>query len=368
MSPRAFVVVVAALFTALVGATSPAGAIPRDDAAAFEALSNGDVYVATEDLGRDVAPTIAARLQEKVDELRGRDFPVKLAIVTDLRGDGVFGYAQRLRARLGYDGTLLVTTLTGPVGAAGLRTPRSLRAGFTAARVNEMGSASERLRRAADIAVPPPPRPPSGWRGLVAFIVLAVLGAAAAVGWGLRREQRRARRVADHERGALVLGLDALDARLRALDTTVAAGPPEAAEALSLAQHHHSAGRAAAQLAGSLFDAPAGFAALDAGLREAARAGELVGEPFPADRPLDGLCSADPAHGLAYDVATLADRPGRVPVCRRCAGEAKAGRPIRRRVLPTLDGPVPFDQVELSPVPDAAQAPETEPTPTTSPS
>lgn len=361
MTSRGWVVVLATLVAALVGVANPARAVPRDDAAAFEALSAGDVYVATEDLGKDVAPTIAARLQEKVDELRGRGSPVKMAIVTDLRGDGVFGYAQRLRARLGYDGTLLVTTLTGPAGAAGPRTPRSLRSAFAAARVNDMGSASERLRTAADLAVPPPPRPPSGWRGLVSFIVLAVLGAAAAVGWGLRREQRRARRVADHERGALVLGLDALDARLRALDAPAAAGPPEAAEALAQAHHHHSAGRAAAQMAGSLFDAPAGFAALDAGLREAARAGELVGEPFPPDRPLDGLCSADPAHGLASDVATLADRPGRVPVCRRCAAEVHAGRAIRRRVLPTLDGPVPFDQVELSQVPDASGTPGPEP-------
>lgn len=342
----AWLVAVAMASLAFCGA---AAALTRDDADAVRALRTGDVFVSNRELGAEVAGTIAERLQMKVDQMRANGFDVKMAIVSPLNGDGEFGYARRLRNRIHFSGTLVVTTLNGPVGASGDRPPEALRAAFQADRVNNLGSATERLSRAAEIAVPAPPRPPSGWRGLVAFIALALLGAAAAVGWGLRREQRRHRGVADQDRGTLVLGLDALQARLAALDARHPSPPADAAADLAQARTHHSAGRAAAQQSGHAFDHNAGFAALFAGLQAAARAAEALGDPFPVDRPLEGLCGADPAHGVATEVARLADGESRVPVCAACHDAAAAGRPPRRRLLPGVDGPVPIDEAHLWP-------------------
>ena len=338
-----------ALVAAALAFCAPAAALTRDDADAVAALRTGDVFVSSRELGPEVASTIAQRLQEKVDAMRANGYEVKMAIVSPLNGDGAFGYARRLRTRLHFPGTLVVTTLNGPVGAAGERPPNALRAAFQADRVNALGSATERLSRAAEIAVPAPPPPPSGWRGLVAFIALALLGAAAAVGWGLHREQRRHRGVADQDRGTLVLGLDALQARLAALDARHPSPPAEAGDDLAEARAHHSTGRAAAQQSGHAFDHTAGFTALFSGLRAAARAADALGDPFPVDRPLEGLCSADPAHGLATEVARLADEESRVPVCAACHDAARAGRPPRRRMLPGVDGPVPIDEAHLWP-------------------
>ena len=94
----------------------------------------------------------------------------------------------------------------------------------------------------------------------------------------------------------------------------------------------------------------AGFQALYDGMRSASVAAASLGEPFAVERPLDGLCSADPGHGPATELATLAGGSNRVPVCAAFQAAAKAGTPPRRRLLPGLDGPVPFDQVDLSPV------------------
>ncbi len=359
MSRRASALGVLLLIVSVAGllrAATPAVALTRDDADVTAALREGDVFVSARELGPDVAPTIEDRLQTKVDELRSRGNAVKMAIVSPLNGDGVFGYAARLRTRIGFEGTLLVTTLNGPVGAAGPKSTRSLQGLFTAANVNANGSATERLMDAAGLAVPGPPSPPSGWRGLVAFIALALVGAAAAVTWGLRREQRRNRIVADHERGALVVGLDALGARLDALAAHHPSPNEAIAAELAESRRLYSEGRAAAQQAGPSFNALEGFTSLYEGVRAAARAADALGEPFPVERPLEGLCSADPAHGAASQVATLADGTSRVPVCAACHAAARAGTPPRRRMLPGLAGPLPFDEVNLSPVPSPDHA------------
>lgn len=348
-SRRVLPLVLLALWVAMLGGVAPARAQPSPAAERAEIarfLRTHDVYVTPREVG-EVAPTLAARLQSRVDALRGKGFDVKLVVAARLGGSGPFSYAQQLRREMRFAGTVVVTTLYGPVGAAGPRPTADIRARFTAARVNATGSASQRLERAADLAVPAPPTPPKAWRGLVAFITLAILGAAAAIGWGLRREQRVARRLADQERAALVAGLDALASHITVIEASPQRDDEPVAEALAAARQHHSAGRAAAQLAGPAFDSDGGFRALHAGLREAAVAAERAGQPFPAEQPYEGLCSADPAHGEATEVATLADRDGRVPVCRRCSDAASEGTPARRRLLPTPTGPVPYDEVPL---------------------
>ena len=153
-----------ALVAAALAFCAPAAALTRDDADAVAALRTGDVFVSSRELGPEVASTIAQRLQEKVDAMRANGYEVKMAIVSPLNGDGAFGYARRLRTRLHFPGTLVVTTLNGPVGAAGERPPNALRAAFQADRVNALGSATERLSRAAEIAVPAPPGMPSASR------------------------------------------------------------------------------------------------------------------------------------------------------------------------------------------------------------
>ena len=69
-----------------------------------------------------------------------------------------------------------------------------------------------------------------------------------------------------------------------------------------------------------------------------------VGESLPADRPFDGLCAVDPAHGPGTGRADV-EGLGRASVCVACADAADGGARLRRRAIPTPSGPVPFDEM-----------------------
>lgn len=337
--------------TALVSLVVPAHARPADDAAVHAALTKGDVYVSSAELGSQ-APDVQERLQAQVDALARRGYPVKLAIVAPLQGDDPFVYARRLRAELTYPGTLLVTTRTGPVGAAGDREETSLRGAFQAERVDEVASPTQRLVVASDVALPAPPREGKAWRELLLLIGLTLLGGAWAIAWGLRREQRRARIQASEARSMLKVTLDALAAHADALDARPDL-PAEVREAVADARRDHSEGLRAVGNAAVGADLDAGTAALHRGLVHLARAADAAGAPFAPDQPFDGLCAADPAHGPATGVGPLADHEARAPVCRACRDRADAGTPPTRRQVPVAGRPVPFDEAPLPVPPDA---------------
>lgn len=337
---RGCAVLVAAVALALAPAARTA---PPDDAAALAALSERDVYASAAALG-DFAPVVEERLAAQVANLEGRGHSVKLAVVGGLRGEDPFAYARRLRERLGFDGTLLVTTASGPVGAAGERSEDSLRGGFVAERVDAVSGPTQRLIEASELAVPPPPRNGGTWRELLVLVGLTLLGGAWAIAWGLRREQRRTRAEAAERRAMLKVGLDALAARADALVAAPGLSGP-AGDLVARARTEHTAGMRVVQARGE--DITPGVEALHRGLGLLAEAADDAGAPFAAGAPFDGLCAADPAHGPAEGVAPLADLPARVPVCAACRTLAEAGTPPARRLVPVGGRPVPFDEVDL---------------------
>jgi len=321
---------------ALALAAAPAAAAPPDDAAAVRALRAGDVY-ATPALGGLTGP-VRERLAVKAEQLRARGEEVKLAVVGPLRGDDPYLYAEDLRDRLGYGGTLVVTTPDGPVGAAGERRPDSLRGAFAAARVDDLQGPAQRLIAASELALPPDAEG-SSWREVVVLIGLTLLGGAWAISWGMRREQRRARGRLVESRAMLRVGVDALRARAALVD---ARGdlPREARDALDRARGRADRARARGDTTDDGGQVDAALREVHDGLRDVERAGRAVGLRLPADAPLEGLCSVDPGHGAAEATAPV-DGCGEAPVCAACAARAAEGRALTPRMVPVDGRPVP---------------------------
>ena len=315
---------------------SVARAAPADDARALTTLGRHDVY-ATSALGT-LAGVVEERLAAKAAQLRARGEDVKLAVVGPLRGEDPFRYAQDLRRRLGYGGTLVLTTPDGPVGAAGRRRAESLRGAFAAARVDDLRGPAQRVIAASELALPPDDEGGS-WREVVVLIGLTLVGGAWAISWGLRREQRRARLRGAEARARLRVGLDALRARIDLVGDhadlpahgrdLLAQAQDRAADALRRGQ----AGMEGEGVDDALRDVHDAFRLVEL-------AGALVGEDVPADDLFAGLCAVDPAHGAARTAAPVAGADA--PVCAACAGRAAAGVELVPRAVPVEGRPVPF--------------------------
>lgn len=316
-----------------------------EDAQVLEALAAGSVYASRGQMG-DFAGDIEQRLAAKTGELRKRGHEVKLALVPPISGEDVFTYAGRIRARLGFDGTVVVTTPTGPVGAAGPRSADSIRGAFRAGRVDDITSPTQRLIAASEIALPPPPSGRSGIRELLVLIGLTLLGGAWAIAWGLRREQRKARAGAAETRARLRVCLDAVAARIGILDDGAADLPPRAAELLAGARADHD--EASAAVAGTApDDHDRALLRIRRALERLQGAGDELGRPMPMDNPFVGLCSVDPAHGPAFAVARLEGRPQPLPVCEACRARIDAGDMPKRRLIPVAGRPVPYDEADI---------------------
>ncbi|MCC6832455.1 MAG: hypothetical protein IT200_14005 [Thermoleophilia bacterium] len=319
-------------------------AATSEDAKVLATLSAGSVYASRGQMG-DFAGDIEQRLASKTAELRKRGFEVKMALVPPITGEDPFTYAARIRARLAFDGTVVVTTPTGPVGAAGPRSADSLRGAFRAGKVDELTSPTQRLIAASEIALPPPPATRSGIRELLVLIGLTLLGGAWAISWGLRREQRKARATASETRARLRVCLDAVAARIGILDDGGEL-PPRAADLLAGARADHD--EAAAAVAGNgPDDHDRALLRVRRALERIQRAGDDLGKPMPMDNPFLGLCSVDPAHGPAFAVARLDGRPQPVPVCDACRSRIDAGDTPKRRLIPVAGRPVPFDEADI---------------------
>jgi hypothetical protein len=330
------------LLVSLVALLVPGGAMGRPaviGAPAVGSLERGDTYV-------DPAlydTTVAQQVRADAALLAKRGQNVKLAAVPFVPGGDLFAYAEALRTTLKYPGTLVVTTPNGDVAAAGLRSQLSIQTALTAVGASTVADPAARLLVAAEVSTPPPTDSSNGVRDLVILTCLALLGGAVAIGWGLRREQRRAHERTMESRGILKVYADALGARARLLAVAPGAGP-ESRALVEAVEAYHVAADALVDHATSEGELKDGAASLRSGFGDAERAGELAGIALPATDPFTDLCSVDPAHGPVA-------HPGEDgPLCPACVERLKSGHElIPRRVLvsgmpvPFQDAPVPYD-------------------------
>jgi hypothetical protein len=336
---------------ALLPCGAMAAVVPLD-AKVTAALRARDAYASPSVLGA-AAPKVEEQLAAHAAELAGQGQPVKLALVPRFGRENPFAYAERLRENIDWDGTLVVATLSGPTGAAGPRARESMAAAFLAQRIDAIKSPARRLILASDVAVPPPPRGDSGIRGLFVMLGLVLVGGAWAIGWGVRREQRRTRAGFGEAREALRVSLDALRARATAFGSRQGLSV-EARSLVDGALSDYRGADAGLTRAVAQPDLDVCLVDLRRGLAQLERAGTLIGEPQPMSDPFAGLCSADPAHGPAIAAARLSDRDVLVPVCGLCRDAAAAGSPTDRRLIPVGGKSVPFDEggLRFPPIPE----------------
>lgn len=325
----------------LAGLALPAPGLAADPAE--PALRERDAYVSPRALG-DGAAAGEERLAEAARALSEEGRDAKLAVVAGPVGaPSLRAYVNRLRARLGYTGTLVVTAPGRPVVAEGPLPPGAITRRLRAERVNAIPDPLERVSAAAGlVSVVRPEDPGSGTRQIGALLGLAVLGAGWAVAWGLRREGRAGRQAVSDARNRGRVLLDALDAQAARLG---AADPPPASQsALAEARAQARAARHDLEGAASAKAIAGAQARLEAGLAALARARAGAGHPAPDD-PFSGLCRIDPAHGGAVDEAVPVGADAPVPACGACAAAA----PRERRRVAVGGVPVPFDEARPEP-------------------
>ncbi len=333
---------VSAMLALLAVAASAAAADP-----ALAPLRDGSTYVSPRALG-PAAGEAEARLAEAAAGLDEARQPVKLAIVAGPVGaPSMRAYARRLRRRLGYPGTLVVTAPGRPVVAVGPRAPADITRRLRTRRIGGVSNPTDRVIVAARAAVPPPQEERGGGlRSVVVLIGLAVIGGGWAVALGLRREHRRRRRAVSEAKAVMQVCLDALRARAMALARRDGL-PAGARSQVEAALGSYAQASALMRGAVTVEDVDRVLLDLRAGLAEVASAGEAVGEPQPADDPFAGLCGVDPGHGAAQAMAPTADHPEPVPVCLDCKRAADAGDPPARRLIPSEGRPIPFSEADL---------------------
>lgn len=331
---------VAAVAAAVLAAPVTAAAQGADPA--LTALQERDVYVSPRVLG-PAAAAEEATLAEVAAALRDDRRPVKLAVVVGPVGaPSLQVYAERLAIRLGQEGAVVVTRAGGAVVASDGRDGGSLTSRLQGSGVEEIPNPAERLARAARLAAVRVEPEAEGPTATAVLVALALLGGGWAAAVGAGRSGRAARRRLTESRALLRVHLDAVRARAAHLARLPGLPEPERAR-VEKALGTYAEVLAALQEAGSPEDvealAPRVGGALDALAAVAAR----MDEPFAADRPFEGLCSADPGHGLAAGEGPVEGVDGLAPLCTACLESAGSGRPPARRLLSRGGRPVPFD-------------------------
>lgn len=340
------VLIALAIAVALLAGAATAGAAVDP---AVVALRDGDVYASPRALGPDT-PEATERLQEAADDLNGTGRPVKLAVVLGPVGaPSMRAYTRDLRRRLGYDGTLAVTSPGRGVVVVGPDPPATVTRRLRAARVASIRDPVDRVITAASAAAPPSTDDGGGGPRLIAaFLGIAILGAAWAVAWGLRRERRGRRGELAEARGYLSTVLDATRERAGALGARPDL-PDDARAQVDRALVDYANALAALRGADTVTRIEGVLPPTRSALASLADAASAVGERLPADEPFRGLCAVDPAHGPATAHAVVEGR-GEAEVCSACASVAADGEALVRRMLPTPVGPVPFDEMSAAPL------------------
>jgi len=341
----------AVALAALALAAAPSLAAAADPAES--ALAGTDVYVSPRALG-PAAPAAEVQLATAAARLDGQGRPVKLAIVAGPAGaPSMRVYARRLAKDVAPGETLVVTAPGRPVIAVGPRPPADITRRLRAAGVGAIADPVDRILRAAELAVPPPPDDEAtGTRAILILLGLAALGAAWAVAWGARRQARAERERMLEARAAAAVRLDAVGARAGALMSRLDL-PPSAradAERAIAARNEAAAGLRRIRRAE---DVERIAPRIDEALAALSRACAAVGEPPPGDDPFAGLCAADPAHGPAVAEARIDGRSDPAEVCAACAEQSAAGRPPRPRLIPIGGRPAPYTEAH----PDRADEP-----------
>ena len=327
---------------------------------ALEALREADAYASPRALGL-LAPEAQGALAEAAAGLAEEGRPAKIAVVAGPAGaPSMRAYALGLRRQLDFAGTLTVTAPGRPGAVAiGPLAPSEITRRLRAGAVGAIPDPVERAVAAARLAAPAErPPTPSGLRQTSLLIGLALLGAAWAVAWGLRREGRVERAALAEARAAARACADAIGARAAALAHRAGAAPAARAGA-ERAGAGVTGARAAVESARVLPDANRALLALRDALLELERAEASAGEERPAGDPFAGLCGIDPAHGPATGDAVLDEDRAPVPACDACRAAAEAGAPPARRLLPVAGHGVPVAEAGIRlTAPDQAEAPE----------
>jgi hypothetical protein len=339
-------IALAALALGVMGSLAPASAQVADPA--LVALAERDAYVSPRVLGV-AAAAAEADLAAGAEEMNDARRPVKLAIVLGPFGaPSMQAYVRELRRELRYEGTLVLTAPGRNVVVAGPEPPGLTTRRLRDARVQRIRNPVDKVLTAAAVAAPPPSEPTGGTRAIAGLLALGALGAAWAVAWGLRRERRGRRGELAESRGYLEACIDAARVRAAALGARADLGE-EGRSRVDAALVHESDALAHLRAADSTRDVELVLPPLRAALSELAAAGASVGQELSVERPFEGLCGVDPAHGPATNEAPVEGR-GVVPVCAACAEAAAGGTLLVRRMIPTPGGPVPFDEMSSDPL------------------
>jgi len=330
---------VAAILAVLVVA-APALADP-----AVDALQQGSAYVSPAVGGTGTADA-QARLQAVADDLQRAGRPVRIAVVTGPAGAASMrDYAAALRKRLAFDGLVVAVAPDRSTGVAGPRAQAAMTRDLRAAKVGAIADPIQRADAAARAAAGPPlaPSTSDSTRALLGLLGIALIGGVWAAAFGIRRN-RRVRRDQMVDRTAIArVRLDAIGARLDVL-AVLPEHHVRADDRLDAATRVARRAQAELDQATSPDEVPGAedlvveaFALLRDAEREA-------GIPSPEDY-FEGLCRCDPAHGASSTEAPM--RPDGItrPSCAACRDKAAEGHPQMRRMVPTPEGPVPFDEL-----------------------
>lgn len=323
----------------LLGAQVASG----QDVAAVTALSERDAFVSPRALGPASGEAEAA-LVRAAAELNGDRRDVKLAIVPGPVGaPSMRAYTRRLRRDLDYSGTLAVTAPGRPTIAVGPLPPATITTRLRSPLVVDQPDPVQRVIAAGGLATPEPEES-GATREVLLLLGLAVLGAAWAVAWGLRRERRGARAELAETRGWGIVALDAIDARAGEMrghaDVT-----PQIAAHLEAALSESAGARTAVLGADRMSAVNDAFPRLRRAFDELTLAAADLDEPIDIEDPFSGLCAVDPAHGMATEIAMVKDVGEDEMVCAKCAQARQRGGELEQRMIPVRGRPVPFDQM-----------------------
>ncbi len=272
---------------------------------------------------------------------------MKLAVVIGPVGSPSMPvYVRRLKAQLGYGGTLIVTTRGRTIAAAGPRSTAEMTRALRAEQVGRIRDPVARLVRAADVAAPPPTDlEAAGRTSALVLILIAVLGGAWAAAIGIGARGRRTRRDITEARGRARVYADAL----RAHTMILARRPDLPADARRHVEH--ALGVYAEAISSlpemrSTTEITAFGPRLRGALDEVAAATAAVtGDPVPGD-VFAGLCGIDPAHGAA---ATAPGEAGPRALCDACLDALASGDPPVPRMLFEDGAAVSFDAARYGP-------------------
>jgi hypothetical protein len=336
---RWFAAIVAAILV-LVGAATAVGD------PALEQLRQGPVYVSPAVTGAGT-PDAVTRLTAVAAELAASGRPVRIVVVKGPVGAvSMRDYAVRLRAQLGFDGMVVAVAPGRAVGAAGARSQGAVTRSLRNAKVGAIADPVERAAAAARAAAGPPLAPSNSdlVRAALALLGIALVGGTWAAAFGIRRANRRQRLMLDDRSALARVTLDAIGARL-----DIVAGLPDdharADDRLDAATRVARRAQAELDQAASAADVLPAEALVHESFMLLREAEHEAGVPSPID-PFEGLCRADPAHGAAAGSAPLADGQPPTALCSSCMARVRTANPPQRRMVPGLDGDVPYDSTQ----------------------